>query len=282
MAELLETKIGIESNLKEREILVKGYYITREVEDFTPEELAIHYINKFYYCPICSKVKRGFALYEEKVNGIFIRKFILECKHEFSFKGLKMLDIDYKDMFSMHVIFKADDKQLIQRARSLLRPFMRWVSEWKGNPASASVGFYRSYTIDVTGAIYEGHGVSLAAPTGNSDFGILLGLLDTPNNVNTFALGQKIPHGTEINQLQYGTTSVTDIGISGSTLIVTISRPFQNGSPSPITVKEVALVFSWPWNWRAVCMARDVLATPFNATIGSSFTVYYRLSLTIS
>jgi len=282
MTELLKTEIGIESNLKEREILVKGYYITSQIEHFTPEELAIYYINKFYYCPACRKVKRGFALYEEKVNGIFMRKFFLECKHEFpSLAGLKMLDIDYKDMFSMHIIFKADNKQLIQRARSLLKPFMYWISEFRSVPETDYRNFYRSSTIDVTGTVYDGHGVSFAAPTGNSDFGILLGLLDTPNNVDTYGLTQKIPHGTSVGQLQYGENSVSNVGISGSTLIVTISRPFQNGSPSPVTVKEVALVFSWAWNMVNVCMARDVLATPFNVAVGSVFTVYYRLALTI-
>jgi hypothetical protein len=282
MAELLETKVGIESNLKEKEILVKGYYITSEVEDFTPEELAIHYVDKFYYCPKCGKVKRGFALYEEKVNGMFIRKFFLECKHKFSFRELKMLDIDYKDMFTMYVIFKAEDKQLIQRARSLIKPFMYWISEWRRDAESSYyLGFYRSCTIDITGAVQEGHGNSFAAPTGNADFGILLGFLDTPNNVNTFRLAQKIPHGTGVGQLQYGATSISDVGISGNTLIVTISRPFQNGSPQNVVVKEVALVFNWAWSWINVCIARDVLATPFNATVGSAFTVYYRLSLAI-
>jgi hypothetical protein len=278
----LETEVSIKSNLKEKEILVKSYVITREVEDFTPEELAIYYVDKFYFCPKCRKVKRGFALYEEKVNETFTRKFFLECKHEFLFKELKMLDIDYKDMFSMHIMFKASDKQLIQRARSLLKPFMSWISEWRGTLAGNWISYYPSYTIDMTGEVIDGHGVSFAAPVGNSDFGILLGLTGIANNANTYALGQKIPHGTAINQLQYGTTSVSDVAITGNTLIITISRPFQNGSLDVVIVREVALVFNWAWNLRNVCMARDVLATPFNATVGSSFTVYYRLSLTVS
>jgi hypothetical protein len=281
MTELLETEVSIKSSLKEKEILVKSYVIVSEVEDFTPEELAIYYVDKFYFCPKCRKVKRGFALYEEKVNGTFIRKFFLECKHEFSFKELKMLDIDYKDMFSMHVIFKADNKQLIQRARSLIKPFMYWISEWRGSVAWGSLYFYPSYAIDITGAVVEGYGVSFAAPVGNADFGILLGFLDTPNNINTFSLVQKIPHGTGVGQLQYGTTAVSDLAITDSVMIVTISRPFQNGSPQNVIVKEVALVFNWPWNLVNVCMARDVLATPFNAIIGSTFTVYYRLAITI-
>jgi hypothetical protein len=93
---------------------------------------------------------------------------------------------------------------------------------------------------------------------------------------------------TEILTVQFptlGVNSVSDVGVSGNTLIVTISRSFQNGSPQDVIVKEVALVFNAIIPPRATTnatLARDILATPFTATVGSAFTVYYRLSVAIS
>jgi hypothetical protein len=292
MAELLETKLEIESNLKGRRLLVKGYYITSEIEEFTPEEIAIHYINKFYLCPICNKIKRGWAIYEEKNNGLFIRRLFLECKHEFTtLKGLGILDIDYEDMFSMFIIIKANDKQLIQRAKSLIRPFMHWISTWNSTTTIGSAAggrpAWRTSVIRHDGSIgVNAQGPTLASPVGNTDYGILLGSLNPPNDTNTFALAQKILHGTAAGQLLYGATTISDIIISGSTFILNISRIFQNGSPGIVTIREVALVMAIYQHGDSTLyfshIARDILATPFDASVGSAFTTYYRLSLTVS
>ena len=64
--------------LEEKKYTVKGYTLTKDLSNkkFTNEEIAHYIIDRFYICPICNKIQRGWALYEEKVDGIILRKFL--------------------------------------------------------------------------------------------------------------------------------------------------------------------------------------------------------------
>jgi len=124
------------------------------------------------------------------------------------------------------------------------------------------------------------------APVGNNTYGIVVGISDAPNTINTYSLGAKISHGTGSGQLQYGGHTFDDISNpSGNILVFRIIRTFSNGSGSTITVKEVGLLIV---NWdsqgysRSYLIARDVLSTPVSVPNGMTLTVRYIFQITVS
>jgi len=81
------------------------------------------------------------------------------------------------------------------------------------------------------------YNAEVLAPSGNDDYGILVGSSDTAFDVNQDDLGAKIPHGTGSGQLSYGDTSVVEFGDDYKTW----QRAFDNFSGADITVKEIGM-----------------------------------------
>jgi len=279
-------------NVKEKEFTVKGYNIHTDLNSkkFTSEEIAHFLIDRFYICPICNKIQRGWALYEEKVNGIILRKFFLKCKHVFtSLVGLEVVDIEYKEMFTMWVRVETKNVQLIQRSDSIISPFMQYLQQtFTAYPTS----YPAVYNITISGiTTTSGTAESLTAVfsagagTGNSDAGIVIGTSNAANSPSTYALSSQIPNGTSSGQMQYGATNVAALATSGNIVSFQANRTFTNNSGASITVAEVGIYminYYSTSNAYYFAFARDVLASAVTVANTAPITVYYTIQLTIS
>jgi len=280
-------------NVEEKEYTVKGYTLKQDLSNkkFTNEEIAHYLIDRFYICPICNRIQRGWALYEEKVDGIILRKFFLKCKHVFtSLAGLEVVDIEYKEMFVMWVRVETVNVQLIQRSDSILQPFMQYLQQTLTGVASTSgtVSYLPvSGIIGTDGATHNFISVvSGGASSGDASGGIVIGTGNALNSPSTYALQSQIQNGTGAGQMQYGAVSVAALATSGNTVSFTANRTFTNNSGASITVAEVG-IYEWiyvssPAGNSPVAFARDVLATPVTVANTTPITVYYTIQLTIS
>jgi len=280
-------------NVEEKEYTVKGYTLKQDLSNkkFTNEEIAHYLIDRFYICPICNKIQRGWALYEEKVDGVILRKFFLKCKHVFTtLTGLEVVDIEYKEMFVMWIRVETVNVQLIQKSDSILQPFMQYLQQTLTGVASTSAtATYLpvSGVIAIDGATHNFVSViSGGAGSGAANGGIVIGTSNVANSPSTYALQSEIQNGTGAGQMQYGATSVASLVTSGNTVSFQANRTFTNNSGASITVAEVG-IYEWIWVSSpagnvTVAIARDVLATPVTVANTTPITVYYTIQLTIS
>jgi len=280
--------------LEEKKYTVKGYsfYDDLNPKKLTNEKIAQYLIDRFYICPVCNRIQRGWALYEEKVDGIVLRKFFFTCKHYVtSLVGLQVVDMEYKDMFVIWLrIITSTEIQLIQRSDSIIYPLMHWISSW--NATTTITMASAAYPLWPTSVLTEGGtsagnvpGPSLASPGGTAGYGIQVGTGTTPNSPSTYSLAAPIGNGTGAGQLLYGITNVSSPAISGSTVTVTVSIVLNNSSGGTITVSEVAMIpvlYDNNNTQRFMTITRDVLASAINIANGASTTIYYNLQLTIS
>ena len=275
-------------NVEEKEYTVKGYSIHTDLNSkkFTSEEIAHFIIDRFYICPICNKIQRGWALYEEKVNGIILRQFFLKCKHVFTtLAGLEVVDIEYKEMFVMWVRVETVNVQLIQRSDSILTPFMQYLQQVFTGYLTASISLNLTPISGITntsGASSTGNTtLGAGAGSGNANAGIVIGTNNTANSPSTYALAGQIANGISSGQMQYGATSVASIVTSGNTVSFQINRTFTNNSGASITVAEVGIYLN-NTNEFYFALARDVLASAVTVANTTPITVYYTIQLTIS
>jgi len=280
-------------NVEEKEYTVKGYTLKQDLSSkkFTSEEIAHFLIDRFYICPICNKIQRGWALYEEKVNGIILRQFFLKCKHVFTtLAGLEVVDIEYKEMFTMWVRVETVNVQLIQRSDSILTPFMQYLQQtFAGLPggSAANISYVNISGLTNTGgtAVNVIALLGIGAGSGNANAGIVIGTNNTANSPSVYALASQIPNGTSSGQMQYGATSVASIVTSGNTVSFQANRTFTNNSGASITVAEVGIyaeVIAYNNTAYYFALARDVLATAVTVANTTPITVYYTIQLTIS
>ena len=107
------------------------------------------------------------------------------------------------------------------------------------------------------------YNAEVLAPSGNDDYGILVGSSDTAFDVLDTNLGAKIPHGTGSGQLSYGATSEVSYGADYKTW----QRAFDNLSGADIVVKEIGMFAkvtreeSGVPQTYYVMLARDVITT---------------------
>ena len=276
-------------NVEEKEYTVKGYTLKQDLSNkkFTSEEIAHFLIDRFYICPACNKIQRGWALYEEKVDGIILRKFFLKCKHVFtSLVGLEVVDIEYKEMFTMWVRVETLNIQLIQKSHSFLYNFIGWLQIIAGN----QTGQYSSATYPFEGNLTNVSNASgsllietfLNAGSGNSSYGIVIGTGSTANSTSTIALQSQIVNGTGSGQMQYGANNYSSIAISSNTVSFQMNRTFTNNSGASITVAEVGLYLWAGYTNQAFAIERTVLASAVTVANTTPITVYYTIQLTIS
>jgi len=122
--------------------------------------------------------------------------------------------------------------------------------------------------------------------TGDTSQGIVVGSSDVANDINTYALGSKISHGTGSGQLVYNAMIFEDISNpSAGVLQFRLTRSFTNNSGADITVKEMGLLAKGKDNTdnpRSFLIARDVLTTPITIPDGYSLTLRYIVKITVA
>jgi len=280
--------------LEEKKVTAKGYsfYTDLHNKKLTNEKIAQYLIDRFYICPVCGTIQRGWALYEEKVDGIVLRKFFFTCKHYVtSLVGLTIVDMEYKDMFVIWLrIITSTEIQLIQRSDSIIYPFMYYMSTWNATSTSGYAEWsYLSSIINTSGGYQTNTvpGLTLAAGAGDTSYGIVVGSGTNANTTSTYALQTPIANGTSAGQLQYGSTGVSAPDILGNTVTVTINRALTNSSGGTVTISETAIYGALWWTGSTgtpfiFALTRDVLATAISLANGASTTIYYNLQLTIS
>jgi hypothetical protein len=117
------------------------------------------------------------------------------------------------------------------------------------------------------------------APAGDTSAGILVGTSDTPVSIGQYNLLGLISHGTSAGQLSYGATVTEDI-ITDTTILFRIVRTFTNNSGATITIREIGL-FLKP-RGQSFMFARDVPPTPISVPNGSTLTIRYIISHSLS
>jgi hypothetical protein len=166
------------------------------------------------------------------------------------------------------------------------------ISLWGG----ASSGWYaintRSDITDTGGtarsiALGSNTGATLGgcAPAGDTSAGIVLGSSDTPVSLGQYSLGALITHGTGSGQLTYGATNVETL-TKNTTWLFRIVRTFTNNSGASVTVREIGLyvrfgMLSSP-GYYSCMLARDVPTSPISVPNGSTLTVRYIISHSLS
>jgi hypothetical protein len=153
------------------------------------------------------------------------------------------------------------------------------------------VGDTRTDLIDISNTA-RGYGIALStantyvggeAPVGDVGGGIVVGTSDTPVSLGQYALQSPIAHGTGSGQLSYGATTVEAL-TKNTAWFFRVIRTFTNNSGASITVKEIGLYVKL-WSGGAVysyMLARDVPSTPITIPNGSTLTVRYIISHSLS
>jgi hypothetical protein len=166
------------------------------------------------------------------------------------------------------------------------------ISTWSATGTAYPATFSRSDMIDTSGvaryielAANGSPYLGGAAPAGETTAGILVGSSDTPVSLAQYNLQSLIPHGTGAGQLSYGATTVETL-TKDTTWYFRVIRTFTNSGGASITVKEIGLfvrlgMTSSPYYYS--CMfARDVPSTPITVPNGSTLTVRYIISHSLS
>ena len=81
------------------------------------------------------------------------------------------------------------------------------------------------------------------APSGNNNYGIVVGTGTNAVTISNYALQTKIATGTGAGELSYGACTVdSDVTIDGSTAYFQIYRTFTNSSGAGITIQEIGII----------------------------------------
>jgi hypothetical protein len=157
-------------------------------------------------------------------------------------------------------------------------------------PTSGTTGYAYTPRADMVatdgstqGITIWGYNVTVGgnAGAGVDTYGILIGASDTPVSIGQYNLGSKIAHGTGSGQMSYGTTTVEAI-TKNTTWFFRIVRTFTNNSGATITVREIGLFIQVTNPTKQVMLARDVLTSPINVPAGSTLTLRYIVSHSLS
>jgi hypothetical protein len=161
------------------------------------------------------------------------------------------------------------------------------ISTWAATGSGSSL-YTRADLLDISGAsknigLASGSSEKLGgcAEAGAANAGIVVGSSDFPVSIGQYTLGTAISHGTGSGQLQYGATTVESL-VKNSTWYFRIIRTFTNGSGATVTVREIGLFIklgnSTSPYWYSCMLARDVPASAINVPAGSTLTVRYIIS----
>jgi hypothetical protein len=166
------------------------------------------------------------------------------------------------------------------------------MSMWVG-PTSAYYHAGRADLIDTSGSnrylLIGGSstGVYLGGcgPAGDTSAGIVVGTSDTSVSLGQYNLQSPIAHGTGAGQLSYGATTVESL-VKDTAWYFRVIRTFTNSSGGSITVREIGLFVRLGMgpspNYFSCMLARDVLTSPITIPNGSTLTVRYIISHSLS
>jgi len=205
---------------------------------------------------------------------------------------------------------KDKDGRLLERrvgeSRSLLRNFIAALRAiMKGTPVTSATtgnttGGAEDKVIDLNGsektiyggyrcpAYYKGGGWAMAvnAPDDNDSYGIAVGKGTATVAPDNYNLDDKIPHGTDVGQLDYGPHTFEEKAVEDNVSYFRVSRTFTNLSGQSIEVREIGII---AWNyWRdqdgvrqnvRYLILRDVLDSPVSVPDGATLTVRYKFKV---
>jgi len=147
--------------------------------------------------------------------------------------------------------------------------------------------------ITINGA--SGGTMALTAPSGNTDYGIVVGSGASAGGTplpTQFKLVAQIPQGTSSGQIEYGAVSLTQPATSGQTTQFTISRSFTNVSGATLTVTEIGIVvYVTGFNMTGTSsgtavssdyfmIAYDIPSSAISVQNGQTLTITYTFSVT--
>ena len=200
--------------------------------------------------------------------------------------------------------------RLIERregeSRSLLRNFIAALRAiMKGKPVtsgstSRTTGGATDTVLDLNGTEVEIYGgyrygndlygggwpMATNAPDDDDSYGIVVGKSSVAVAPDDYSLGDKIPHGTDVGQLDYGSHVFEEKAVEGNVSYFKVSRTFTNLSGQSIEVREIGII---AWNyWRyessvtknvKFLILRDVLDSPVSVPDGATLTVRYKFKV---
>jgi hypothetical protein len=213
--------------------------------------------------------------------------------------------IDLAGAVALELLLQVKDKdgriteERVERGHSFLANFIKLLAcSMAAHPVLMADGVALSL-VDTGGVVRSGTGgiylfgadgglgtsfMKANAGVGLTTYGVLVGTDDgtiLPKDINNYALGAKIAHGTGAGQLSYGDSSIVPVTHDSATYSYAgITRSFSNGSGAPINVKEVGLAAAFYWDTntnRYFLLARDILGSPVAVPNGQALTASIRV-----
>lgn len=176
--------------------------------------------------------------------------------------------------------------KVIQRVREKCHSFLYWFAWWFSSILLSGGGAIRDAITgqDVSCLQTSWTPTKVEAPAGNDSYGIWIGTGSAPNEISTYTLQSKIPHGTGSNKMQYGETVCSMIDSSNFPIMrFEITRSFTNNSGGNITVREIGLVMQHSSDGSSInarlMICRDVLSSPVTVPNGGILYVKYYIRL---
>ena len=178
----------------------------------------------------------------------------------------------------IEIIVYDKDENVIQHIKKPMDSFTQNMKKWMCDVLN-SEGNLTWNVVDTEGAnrnLTSGSYVLTSyinAPTGDDNYGILIGSSDIAFDPAQYRLGAKIPN--------------TQIGYQGMTVYQDLNtqrtwqRAFVNTSGEDITVREVGLAVKTSWGFGPcyVLLARDVLPTPVTVPNYGTLIVRYTFKI---
>lgn len=126
-------------------------------------------------------------------------------------------------------------------------------------------------------------GINAFASAGAVNRGIVVGTSNTPFSIDQYIMGALVANGTGSGQLSYAIQNYAVPVLSGSDILLTLSRDIANNSGGTITLNEVGL-YGYPIyngsDQTTVLFLRDVIdATPLET--GKVLNLQYTLKTTV-
>ena len=124
-------------------------------------------------------------------------------------------------------------------------------------------------------------GLKLSGTTGDDKCGIVVGVGSSAINPNDYMLNALCPNGFLANMMQYGSMSFIEPLVSGTNIVLQMTRQITNVSPGTIILTEVGLYVYGPIGYQtqgSVCIARDVLGSPVTVNVGVTKTIMYTIT----